>query len=442
METKKIRAKLSLSSLKVLKNITVEPIIALYLFAACMIGTFSVTILMERICTWEKGQPENVCKNIFDNDAYAQLRIESQKLANTYLLANQFVLATPGIFLAILTGPWSEKYGRRAPIIIPLIGDLIRYVLLTMMAHFKELPPYFFICATIPDGILGGFIHMMTLFSYVADVTPKEDMTVKYVFIYGVCFLANPLGKWMGGFIYQKYGLVTIYIIASTSTFCALLYSIFFVKETRGLESNLTMCEYIREFFRLKSVKECLGVMTKRRESNGRRRLFITLFTFSAFMFYSVLEGGTLFMYTQVLFDWSNYTYAMFLSLVNLASMINNALTGPILSGVIGISDYPLGMTSCISVVGSLITMSLATKPWIFYLGSLFAFVSSVEAFTPALATLINSQIYNATVTFFPSAVLLFNGLVITLALLSFLYLKILSEKATNSPSDHNYDPM
>ncbi|KAG1668725.1 Proton-coupled folate transporter [Nymphon striatum] len=411
METKKKGVKLNLSSLKVLKNITVEPVIALYLFSYNLVGTFSVTLLMERICTLQKEQPEHVCKDIFDNDAYAQLRIESQKVANDYLLANQFIFTIPGIFLAMLTGPWSEKYGRRAPIIIPLIGDVIRSVLLTMMAHFKELPPYFFLCATILNGIMGGFIHMMTLFSYVAD----------YVFIYGVCYLANPLGKWMGGFIYHKYGLVPAYIIASTSSFCALLYSIFFLKETRGLECKLTVREYIREFFRLKNVKECFGVNDKK-ETVKRTKKTIS---------FAYLQKSTFFMYSQVLLDWSNYTYLKFQSAVNLASMINVALTGPILSGVLGISDYFLGMTGAISAIGSLIIMSLSTKPWMFYVGGftglfsvmtapicrslmtkivrpdeislLFAFVSSVEAFTPALAAVVETQIYNATVTFFPS---------------------------------------
>ncbi|KAG1686781.1 Proton-coupled folate transporter [Nymphon striatum] len=460
METSKKAVKWSITSLKVLMSITIEPVMALYLFSSYLSGTLNVTILMERICTWQKGQPEEVCKSIFDNDAYAQLRIESQKVANTILLANNFVLTTPGIFLAVLTGPWSEKYGRKAPIIIPLIGGLINFIMLAFMAHFKELPPYFFICATIPNGVMGGFIHMMTLLSYVADVTSKKDRTVKYVFIEGVCFLANPLGQLTGGFIYKKFGLVTVYIIASTSMLCALLYAIFFLKETRGLECNLTVREYIREFFRVRSVKDCFYVMTKKRESNGRRKLLLLLLTFSVFTFYIV---ETLFMYTQVLFNWSNYTYSIFQSSVNFVSLMNNALVGPILSGVLAISDYSLGVTNAISAIGSLIIMSLATKTWIFYVGGfsgllsvmaapicrslmtkivqpeevslLFALVSSVESFTPALATVIDSQIYNATVTFFPSATLLFNGLIFVVALLSFLYLKILSEKTTDSQS-------
>ncbi|KAG1668726.1 Proton-coupled folate transporter [Nymphon striatum] len=429
METKKKGVKLNLSSLKVLKNITVEPVIALYLFSYNLVGTFSVTLLMERICTLQKEQPEHVCKDIFDNDAYAQLRIESQKVANDYLLANQFIFTIPGIFLAMLTGPWSEKYGRRAPIIIPLIGDVIRSVLLTMMAHFKELPPYFFLCATILNGIMGGFIHMMTLFSYVAD----------YVFIYGVCYLANPLGKWMGGFIYHKYGLVPAYIIASTSSFCALLYSIFFLKETRGLECKLTVREYIREFFRLKNVKECFGVNDKK-ETVKRTKKTIS---------FAYLQKSTFFMYSQVLLDWSNYTYLKFQSAVNLASMINVALTGPILSGVLGISDYFLGMTGAISAIGSLIIMSLSTKPWMFYVGLLFAFVSSVEAFTPALAAVVETQIYNA--TWYPGGILptellgrsdktrhnhlrSMSGANVD----DMMYLKILSMKRTISPPDIN----
>lgn len=278
--------KARLSSLKVLKHITIEPVLALYLFSSYMSGSLNVTILMERICTVQKGQPEDVCTSLFYNEVYAQLRIDSQKVANTILLANNFVLTSPGILLAILTGPWSDKYGRKAPIIIPLIGGFINFVMLALMAHFKDLPPYFFICATIPNGIFGGFIHMMTLLTYVADVTSKEDRTVKYVFIEGVCFLAGPLGQLMGGFIYQKAGLLTAYICASGTMLFAILYAIFFVKETRGFEYNLTVKQYVREFFRFQSFKDCFGVMMRKRELNGRRKILLLLLTFSTFTFY------------------------------------------------------------------------------------------------------------------------------------------------------------
>lgn len=276
----------NLSALKPLLRITIEPVLALYMLSAEMISTTNVTMVMERVCRLTFGHSTEVCHDMFDNPAFEDQKIQSQKLANNLLLVSNFVLTTPGIFLAIMTGPWSDKHGRRAPIIIPLIGSLIYNFGLVLMAYFTQLPAYVIICLTIPNALCGGFIHVMTLMSYIADVTTPGERTLKYVFIYGVCVMAAPLGRILAGYIFSATNFTTVYCISTGAIALATIYAIFFVKETRGLDENLTIKELIWEFFRLSNATECLAVLTKPREKNGRRIIFLLVGVISIFTFY------------------------------------------------------------------------------------------------------------------------------------------------------------
>lgn len=277
----------NLSALKPILRITIEPVLALYLFSTNMVNTTNVTLVMERVCRLTFGHSTEVCHDMYDNPAYTSQKIQSQKLANDLLLANSFVLMTPGILYAVLTGPWSDKHGRRAPIIIPLLGGFINNLGLVLMSYFTQLPAYVLICMTIPNALCGGFIHMMTIMSYIADVTSPEDRTLKYMFINGICFLAYPLGRIIAGYIYNCVGFMPVYCVATGAIVLATIYSMFFIKETRGLDENLTTAELIRDFFRFSSAKECWDVITKPREKKGRRVILILLGVFSIFTFYN-----------------------------------------------------------------------------------------------------------------------------------------------------------
>ncbi|CAM1312687.1 Uncharacterised protein g6062 [Pycnogonum litorale] len=437
--------------LKFISKITVEPIMFTYLFARSMINITIVTLFMERSCRISHGHPKHVCENMFEDPSYYAVKLEAQKSANDWIIINELVVMLPAVISILFCGPWSDKYGRKPLIIVPLIGNVTYGIGLVLMAGHTTWPPYVVVIMALPNALLGGYIHMMPLMCYLTDISTKEQRSAKLLFVEGTCFFAYPFGALAGGYIYKHFGYVTLFSCSTVFYFLALVYSIFVVKETKGMGCQLTIPQLLRELFRLKHAKECVSVFTRPRSSSGRLNLFLLVGSLAISATYSIIQSNIWFMYTQVVFDWDDVKYSIFNSIITFAGLSFNAFVAPALTYFVGIGDVVLAATGSVSSVMGMVIMSLAKHPWLFYVGGMvgllnktvapicrswmtkivgqddngkvFAVASSVESLVPSVGNLVISRLYNATADYFPSAALLFAGFIYLFTLITFLHI-------------------
>lgn len=106
--------------------------------------------------------------------------------------------------LILFWGSWSDRHGRRKPcMLIPIFGELITTIGLLLCTYYDQAPMEVAgATEALFPGLTGGwFTMLMGVFSYVADVTTKEERTLR-IGIVNLCIsLGVPIGMAFSGIL-------------------------------------------------------------------------------------------------------------------------------------------------------------------------------------------------------------------------------------------------
>ncbi|KAG1682174.1 Solute carrier family 46 member 3 [Nymphon striatum] len=372
-----------LKALKLCFNISIEPILFLMMFAVSLVSTTNVTFMMKMVCSSEKNYSAEVCQNFLDDDQYEQQKIIIQKSTNNWGIINSVVTVLPTVCLSLFAGPWSDKYGRKLPLILPFTGSLISSAMLIAISYIDyDYPPYTIIIVNISNGLTGSYITQLIAFTYIADITSKEDRSVKYIFVEGITMLGLPLGNLLAGYIHKLYGFGPVYILALSCQICAMVYGTLFLKETQGIDNEDSWKTRMKYFFSLNTLKSGLRAFLRARSGHNRLLLVFMFFSMLAFMFFINLQYGVVYMYTQLIFDWDQWTYSIFQSSTNFALLTFLIIIAPLITYIFKIPDVVLGIFGSFSGITSVIIMGIVRSTILFYIGG---FVGVLQAMIPPL---------------------------------------------------------
>lgn len=101
------------------------------------------------------------------------------------------------IILALFFGNWSDRRGRKLPLIIGLIGKVIYSGMIVVNALMPTWDLFMIIyTASIPMGMLGGDVAIFaSCFAYISDVSSLKQRTLR-VTILDIAYLSTiPTGN-------------------------------------------------------------------------------------------------------------------------------------------------------------------------------------------------------------------------------------------------------
>ncbi|MBI5928206.1 MAG: MFS transporter [Chloroflexi bacterium] len=127
-------------------------------------------------------------------------------------------------------GALSDKYGRRAILLLCILGSAIGFLLLGLGGALWVL-----FLGRIIDGITGA--NMSVTFAFIADVTPPGQRGKFFGMmgaIMGIGFLVGPA---VGG-VLARFGVVIPFYAAAALTFVNVLYGFFFMPESLPKEKR------------------------------------------------------------------------------------------------------------------------------------------------------------------------------------------------------------
>lgn len=161
-----------------IKQLKIEVIMFLYMFSYIMRSVSSTSMIVDKVCIVHLNQSEYDCHHLKE---HKDLKSTVEKIANNYHLGHSMIQMIPSAILACFIGSWSDKYGRKAPVVIALVGIIIDGLGSSICAgFFYSRVEYYFIPA-IFTGFSGGFIGVLTvLYSYASDITTFKQRTMKY----------------------------------------------------------------------------------------------------------------------------------------------------------------------------------------------------------------------------------------------------------------------
>ena len=291
----------------------------------------------------------------------------------------------PSMVTAVLLGANGDRIGRKSLIVVPYLGKICRYSILTAVAYWN-LSDMWIILSVMLDGIFGTVpLHVLSAYAYVTDCTTEKTRTTAII-ITEVCIVSS-----------KFIPLVTLGIYLQHPNFIqALLFTLLlsFVGFISGLvlqpESNLNV-QHLNIFQQLRLVKmkpviDSFRVFFVKREGHKQRSLVIlvstqlfidTMLCGQAAMYYIYLYGAPFcFDSFEVSLNCVVQTVVI-IFLTILITLTISKRTDHLVLPVLGVSAY----------ISQLVLFGLATQAWMLYLAV------CIGALHPVLMPVIRSRI-------------------------------------------------
>ena len=190
--------------------IILEPSIFLFLASARMVYFTRQNLFIHVVCRHMNNMTEAECAN---------LTPENRDLVDTHaadLLSNIILLEHVGpIFLCLVSGPFSDRYGRKLPLLVSSAGMTTAYVgygLLNLLDSDFTMDPRLYLLPSL--GIsLGGqfFVFFQMFFAYTSDysnyVQEGDRKFTRFLMAEGSVYFGAVAGSYAGG---QQYSLLLL----------------------------------------------------------------------------------------------------------------------------------------------------------------------------------------------------------------------------------------
>ncbi|XP_057319501.1 proton-coupled folate transporter [Microplitis mediator] len=452
-----------------IRYISVEPTMWLYIMAYMITSVVEQALFVYKSCRVNHGFSEEVCQNIKQNDTVKNI---VQVTVSDFHQWNNIAGHVVPIILSLFFGNWSDRRGRKLPLIIGLLGKIIYSGMIVVNTLMPDWDLFMIIyTASIPMGMLGGDVAIFgSCFAYISDVSSVKQRTLR-VTILDIAYLsAMPTGIALGSYLFTSvfnHSYTIMFIINTTLLVISVIYSLIVLKwQTNPRQKPLVGVNVLTDFFDKEHVIATIRTLTKPRNNNARLHLWI-LFIAMAFYTFQRDEKPMSYLYTQRIFQWDVATFSKFRTFQSSFFVAAMLIGGPTLSKLLGLRDTIIVMIGALSHAAGRIFFASATVPNIFYAGAavaaigpvvapvlrsmtskvvpinergkVFAMLSVCDNAVPFFSGVLYSQLYNATYHTVPSAIywLTFATQIAVLLLILVIHLS----SGTNQREEDNYDP-
>ncbi|KAJ3022393.1 UNVERIFIED_CONTAM: hypothetical protein HDU68_009165 [Siphonaria sp. JEL0065] len=157
---------------------------------------------------------------------------EVQRTSAFWVQAISLAIAIPTFFVSPLIGLMLDRVGRRPILFLPFIAVLLPSAAVLLIKYF-DLSLWLLVVADLVKGILGGnAVFVMCVYSMMADLTTGETRTRMFYLKEAFSLFGFSFGPFLGGLIYDKFGLLAVFSTIVTAEACIFLYALVFISET------------------------------------------------------------------------------------------------------------------------------------------------------------------------------------------------------------------
>ena len=182
---------------------------------------FFQNLMIDKACLVNLNFTKDICSNLTHHRDYEeQVEVITANL-NMYL---NILTAIPAIITGWVLGPWSDSYGRKPLMIIPLIGYSISQFVFIINTYLTFLKAEYLLITSI-GSICGGFTgFLIGMYGYISDSTDEESRTSRIAFIDFAANLGYPLGMYVSGPLFTYGGYYSIFGLVSFRLLVTCIY--------------------------------------------------------------------------------------------------------------------------------------------------------------------------------------------------------------------------
>ncbi|CAH1972827.1 unnamed protein product [Acanthoscelides obtectus] len=378
--------------LKYLSYITVEPTLVLYMMAFMTTSVVEQSFYVYKSCSVNHRYNDTICHNMNDK-RYENITKEVQKTTSVFHLWNNIASHGVPVILALFMGSWSDRRGRKLPLLIGLTGKLYFSAMIVVNTLKTDWPvEYIIYTASAPSAMTGADVAIFAAaYAYLCDVSSPRHRTTR-VTIMEVCYLATmPTGVALGSFLFNKVlnkSYTIMFVINTILMALSVIYTLIRLDwQSNEHQRPLSEAKNIfLDFFDYNHVVATVKTITKKRRNNRRTYLYCLIIMMSIYVFQRD-EREVMYMYCQLVFNW---TLGQFSNFRTFQSALQDAvllIAMPLMSGLLGWRDTAIAMLGAAAHATARIFYSAANVAYVFYIGGVFA------SFGPIVAPVIRSMV-------------------------------------------------
>ncbi|XP_055695671.1 solute carrier family 46 member 3 [Lutzomyia longipalpis] len=418
-------------------KITVEPTMFLYMMAFMVTSVIEQAFYLHKACIVDHNYPAEVCDDL---EIHQDIKKEVQITVSNFHQWNNVLGHIFPIILALFLGSWSDRRGRKLPLILGLIGKFY-WSIMIIVNSYKDWPLRTVIySATIPSALTGADVAIFaSAFAYISDVSTVSSRTIR-VTILDVCYLSTmPTGVALGSYLFSNVvnrNYSVMFMINASCLLAAIIYSLIHLKwQTTSNQRSLREvgCSGVLcDFFDRHHVVESLKTLCRKREMKRHVYLWIFMVAMALYTFQRD-EKPMMYLYTQLKFDWNTVTYSNFKTFQSSAYVIMMLAGIPLMSKVFGWPDTVIVMVGACAHASARFFFAFAEVPWVLYIGGavsslgpvvapvlrsmtskvvplaergkVFALLSVFDNAVPLFSGVLYTQVYNATINTHPAGI-------------------------------------
>lgn len=206
----------------------------LYMFAFMTTTVVEQDFFLQKACRVNNNLTDEICDHIKDshNEEYKKL---VQKTTARFLQWESIAAHVVPIILALFLGSFSDRRGRKFPLLMGLCGKFIYSVMIVVNARMKKWPvEYIIYTATLPSSLTGADVAIFAAcFAYISDITSVQNRTLR-VTILDVCYLsAMPTGMALGSYLFNhpfNHSYANMFTLNASLLAVAIVYTILVLK--------------------------------------------------------------------------------------------------------------------------------------------------------------------------------------------------------------------
>ncbi|KAK8724268.1 hypothetical protein OTU49_011310, partial [Cherax quadricarinatus] len=190
-----------------LRDITVEPV--MLIDGACKEAMllFGENVQMNKICSVNLGFSPEVCANL---SAHPEESVRVQREFSIFTFYNSIILSVLPLIFVLFMGAWSDKYGRKIPLLMTLVGHVV-YAGGYLLSNWQTSWPVEVIyLVTLLESLGGANAGLLTsTVSYISDISKEAQRTSRISTANSMWYLGGPLGTLVGALIikYSDYNM-------------------------------------------------------------------------------------------------------------------------------------------------------------------------------------------------------------------------------------------
>lgn len=437
MQDEKLKDEKPWSELKIkekarylVKNITVEPMLACYIIPSVLASLATQNLNLEKACRVNLELGDEVCTALEARQTanYTVEEIKVQQLVAGMSIWKTLLQSSLPAVLIMFLGSWSDRRAKRKPcMLLPIVGEFLTSIGLILCTYFfYQLPMEVAgVTEALFPALTGGWMTMfMAIFSYIGDVTTLETRTLRIGVVNVFCSIGIPIGTALSGVLYKQIGFYGVFSLAALLYVFSFTYGLFRIKEAKKPhvqyvfedkkpsngsapttvktadnwiinndkskdKDNYQVIKeekrpnrlvwFLKDFFDLQHIRDTMAVAFKEGSHNRRKRVILLMIVVMVVIGPMHGEMTVMYLFTRYRFNWNEVDYSIFSTYSMITNLIGTVISVGVFSHMLKIDDALIGVMSCMSKILAGFVYATATTTWMIYLAPLVDIVNGTS---------------------------------------------------------------